>query len=173
MTEYPHNPATDLKLERVVDVPVELVWKAWTTPDLIQQWFCPRPWGVSECVLELRPGGRFFTMIRSPENEAFPNEACVLEVVEGRRLVWTDALHAAFRPAPKGSTHSSEIDFHFTVVVTLAPEGNGTRYTSQLLHGEAASREKHVELGFEMGWRAALDQLDEMLQQGDLSSQKR
>jgi uncharacterized protein YndB with AHSA1/START domain len=167
LTEYPHDPATDLKLERVVDVPVELVWKAWTTPDLIKLWFCPKPWSVSDCVLELRPGGRFFTMIRNPENEPFPNESCVLEVVEGRRLVWTDALHAAFRPAPKGSTHSPEINFNFTAVVTMAPEGKGTRYTSQILHGEAASKEKHVALGFEMGWRAALDQLDGMLKKGD------
>jgi uncharacterized protein YndB with AHSA1/START domain len=166
MTEYPHNPATDLKFERVVDVPVELVWKAWTTPELIMQWFCPKPWGVSECVLELRPGGRFFTLICSPENKTFPNEACVLEVVEGRRIVWTDALHAAFRPAPKASDHPSEVEIHYTTVVTMAAEGIGTRYSSQILHAEAASKEKHVALGFEMGLRAALDQLDEILKKG-------
>jgi uncharacterized protein YndB with AHSA1/START domain len=162
LTEYPYNPVTDLKLERVVDVPVELVWKAWTTPDLIKQWFCPRPWGVSECVLELRPGGRFFTMIRSPENQGFPNEGCVLEVVEQKRLVWTDSLHAGFRPAAKASDHPSE-EINFTAVVTLAAEGKGTRYTSQILHANAALKQKHLELGFEMGWSAALDQLVELL----------
>jgi uncharacterized protein YndB with AHSA1/START domain len=162
MIEYPHDPATDLKLERVVDVPVELVWKAWTTPELIMQWFCPRPWGVSECVLELEPGGRFFTMIRSPENHPFPNESCVLEVVERRRLVWTDALHAGFRPAPKAADHPSE-EIHFTAIVTLEPEGKGTRYTSRILHANAAARDRHVALGFEAGWSAALEQLVELL----------
>ncbi len=102
MTEYAYDPATDLKIERVVDVPVPLVWKAWTTPDLVKQWFCPRPWGISDSVLELRPGGRFFTMVRSPDNEAFPNESCVLEVVEGRRIVWTDALHAGLEHLRRG-----------------------------------------------------------------------
>ncbi|MET0282754.1 MAG: SRPBCC family protein [Steroidobacteraceae bacterium] len=166
MKDHPHDPATDLRLERVVDVPVELVWKAWTTPELIVQWFCPRPWGVSECVLDLQPGGRFFTLIRSPENDAYPNESCVLEVIEGRRLVWTDSLHAGFRPAPRALEHPAGVEINYTVVVSLLPEGKGTRYISQILHANAAARDEHVGQGFEAGWGAALDQLAELLHTG-------
>ncbi len=43
------NPELDLKLERVIDLPVEIIWKAWTNPEIIKKWFCPRPWTVIEC----------------------------------------------------------------------------------------------------------------------------
>ena len=53
------DPKLDLVLEREIDVPVDLVWKAWTTPSHLRQWFCPKPWTVSDCTIDLRPGGAF------------------------------------------------------------------------------------------------------------------
>ena len=54
---YKPNPKLDLILERVVDVPRELVWKAWTTPEYLIKWFTPEPWKTVDCELDLRPGG--------------------------------------------------------------------------------------------------------------------
>ena len=42
--QYQPNPQLDLTFERVIDVPRELVWQAWTTPKLLMPWFCPLPW---------------------------------------------------------------------------------------------------------------------------------
>ncbi len=50
------NPKLDLVLERVVDVPPHLVWEAWTKPEHVKHWFCPKPWSVTECEIDLRPG---------------------------------------------------------------------------------------------------------------------
>src|SRR6201992_4289323 len=50
-----HDPKLDLIMEREVDVPVSLVWKVWTTPEHLKQWFCPRPWSVTHCEIDLRP----------------------------------------------------------------------------------------------------------------------
>lgn len=63
------NPALDLILDRTIDVPVELVWKAWTEPEHLMPWFCPVPWKTIECEIDLRPGGRFMTVMQSPEGE--------------------------------------------------------------------------------------------------------
>ena len=52
------DPTRDLVLERTVDVPPAQVWAAWTDPELLKVWFCPAPWRVSECAIDLRPGGR-------------------------------------------------------------------------------------------------------------------
>src|SRR5690242_2821697 len=93
------NPSLDLVLERVVDVPRELVWSAWTTPEHIKKWFTPAPWTTIACEIDLRPGGAFRTTMRSPEGEEFPNVGCYLEVVPNERLVWTNALGPGFRPA--------------------------------------------------------------------------
>ena len=155
------NPECDLVLERVVDVSPDLVWDAYTRPELLKQWFCPRPWTVTACEIDLRPGGRFSATMQSPEGESFPNEACYLEVIPKRRLVWTDALHPDFRPASAAVTGADGL--LFTAVITLEPEGKGTRYIAHAMHANAAARQKHDEMGFNGGWSTALDQLVELM----------
>ena len=49
----------DLVLERTIDAPIDLVWAAYTNPEHLKRWFAPRPYEVTECELDLRPGGIF------------------------------------------------------------------------------------------------------------------
>lgn len=146
------NPKLDLVLERVVDVPPGLVWEAWTRPEHLKVWFCPRPWGVSHCEIDLRPGGKFITTMRSPEGKEFPNAGCFLEVVPQQRLVFTDTLLPGFRPAPEP---------FFTAIVEIEPAGTGTRYVATAMHRDEESLKKHEEMGFHQGWGTALDQMVE------------
>ncbi|HVY55877.1 MAG TPA: SRPBCC domain-containing protein, partial [Thermodesulfobacteriota bacterium] len=48
-TKYDHDPRLDLVIERIIDVPRELVWKAWTTPEHLMKWFTPAPWMTVAC----------------------------------------------------------------------------------------------------------------------------
>jgi uncharacterized protein YndB with AHSA1/START domain len=148
-----HDPELDLVLERVINVPPELVWQAWTRPEHVKRWFAPAPWSVSECEIDLRPGGAFRTVMRSPEGEAHPGVGCFLEIVENRRLVFTDALEPGYRPAKEP---------FFTAVVTMEAAGAGTRYVARAIHRDAEGRDKHEAMGFHQGWSAALDQLVEL-----------
>ena len=149
------DPKTDLVLERVVDVPPDLVWKAWTTPEHLKKWFTPAPWKTVDCEIDLRPGGIFRTVMESPEGEQFPNVGCYLEVVPNAKLVWTGALLPGYRPA----NLSADVPFVFTAVISLEPHGAGTKYTATALHSTAEGRAKHEAMGFHRGWGAALDQL--------------
>ena len=154
MTERPEiNPKLDLVLERVVDVRPELVWKAWTQPEHLKKWFTPAPWQTVDCEIDLRPGGIFRTTMRSPEGEEFPSSGCYLEVVENRKLVFTDALGPGFRPKSEA---------FMTAVILLEPEGTGTRYTAIAMHADSDGKTKHEEMGFFNGWSTALDQLVEL-----------
>jgi uncharacterized protein YndB with AHSA1/START domain len=150
------DPKLDLVLERVIDVPRHLVWEAWTKPEHIKEWFCPKPWGVSDCEIDLRPGGIFRTTMRSPDGKEFPNVGCYLEVVPLERLVFTSVLLPGYRPAPPG-------DLPFTAIITLVTHGTGTRYVATALHQDAAGRDKHKTMGFHEGWGKALDQLVELV----------
>lgn len=153
------DPRLDLILERVVDVPPELVWKAWTEPEHVKRWLTPRPWSTVDCEIDLRPGGIFRFVMRSPEGEEFPHVTCYLEVVENRRLTWTDALLPGFRP----SNLTGEVP-QFTAVITMEPHGNGgTKYTAVAMHRDEAGRNAHEKMGFHEGWSAALDQLVEAM----------
>lgn len=161
---YPIDPRLDLVLERVVDVPRELVWKAWTEPEHLKKWFTPAPWKTVECEIDLRPGGIFRTVMRSPEGEDMDGGAgCYLEVVENERLVWTSALGPGFRPTPPSPAKSGDGDdcreLVFTAVILMEPHGGGTKYTAIALHPDEASRRSHEQLGFHEGWGTALEQL--------------
>jgi uncharacterized protein YndB with AHSA1/START domain len=151
------DPKRDLVLERTVDVSPELVWMAWTQPEHLKKWFTPAPWTTVDCEIDLRPGGVFRTVMRSPEGQDFPNLGCYLEIVPQRKLVWTDALDAGFRP----SRQEPHLPFRFTASVLLEPHGNGTKYTAIVMHQDEASRETHDAMGFQAGWGQALEQLVE------------
>ena len=157
---YPHPsplPDTDLVLARELEVPASLLWRAWTEPEHLVRWFTPRPWKTVSARIELRPGGAFEFEMESPEGERFPHRACYLEIVEGRRLVWTDALHAGFRPAASGG-----LPFRFTAAIDLEPVGpRRVRYRATAMHASAADRDEHAKLGFHEGWGTVLEQLVE------------
>jgi len=152
-----HDPNLDLVLERVVDVAPELVWKAWTEPEHLKQWFCPRPWTTPVCEVDLRPGGTFRTVLRGPNGEEYEHSGCYLEVVPNRRLVWTSALLPGWRPAGA----SGEVP-HFNAIIAIEPHPRGTRYTATAMHADERGRRSHEEMGFHEGWGKALDQLVEL-----------
>ncbi len=110
-----------------------------------------------DCEIDLRPGGVFRTVMRSPEGQDFPNLGCYLEIVPLQKLVWTDALEAGYRP----SREDPKPSFRFTASVLLEPHGNGTKYTAIAMHQNQESRDKHEAMGFQSGWGKALDQLVE------------
>lgn len=157
------NPELDLSFERVVDVPRELVWKAWTEPEHLIKWFTPAPWTTTKCDIDLRPGGIFRSVMRSPEGQEFDNLGCYLEVVPNERLMWTNALEPGFRPAGPPAEATAECHrLLFTAVLLLEPHGSGTRYTAIAMHGEPSAKQQHEAMGFKEGWGAALDQLVEL-----------
>ena len=67
------TPEHELVLERTFDAPPEKVFKAWTTPELLKQWFVPKPWTIVEVQQDLRPGGLSLVVMRSPEGQEFKN----------------------------------------------------------------------------------------------------
>jgi uncharacterized protein YndB with AHSA1/START domain len=158
----PHtfDPRFDLVLERVVDVPRALVWRAWTQPEHLKKWFTPAPWRTIDCEIDLRPGGIFRTVMCSPEGQEFPNLGCYLEVVESERLVWTNVLLPGYRPMDFSTVDASDCAaIPFTAVITLQTQGSGTRYTAMAIHGHEAACKRHEEMGFHDGWGKALEQL--------------
>jgi uncharacterized protein YndB with AHSA1/START domain len=155
---------TDLILERTLDAPIELVWEAYTNPEHIKQWFAPKPYEITECELDLHPGGIFRIRMVGPDgfDTGHGVPGCVLEVVDREKLTWTSALGPGYRPNLSGEGCES---FPFTAVVTFADAGNGkTAYRAVALHKDVADREKHEQMGFNEGWGTVAGQLEEFAQ---------
>ncbi len=141
----------ELTLQRTFEVARDRLWRCWTEPALLKQWFCPKPWFVSEARMDLRPGGEFFTLMNGPEGEQFGEPGVFLEVVPGRRLVFTDALRPGWRPASRA---------FMVAEVSFDDAGAGrTLYTATARHWTAEARQEHEAMGFHEGWGKAADQL--------------
>lgn len=150
------SPSTDreLVLTRIIDAPPEKVFKAWTDPELLKQWFAPLPYTIPVAETDVRPGGSSFIVMRGPDGKDLPIKGVYLEVVENERLVFTDAYTKAWEPSEKP---------FMTVILTFENEGGGTRYTARVRHWTVADREAHEEMGFHEGWGQCADQLAELV----------
>jgi uncharacterized protein YndB with AHSA1/START domain len=140
----------ELVLTRLIAAPRRNLYRAWTEPELLKQWFTPPPYRTIKAELDLRPGGSSLIVMQGPDGTEFPNRGIYLEVVENERLVFTDAYISAWEPSEKP---------FMTGIVTFADEAGGTRYTARALHWSAADREAHEKMGFHEGWGIAADQL--------------
>lgn len=140
-----------LTLERMLDAPAAKLWRCWTDPALMTEWFCPKPWRVSKAEVDLRVGGVFNTVMNGPGGEVIDNKGQLLVVEANRRLVFTDAFVGDFIPSGKAFM-VGEVEF--------ADVGGKTRYTARARHWSAADTQAHAAMGFEPGWGACADQLE-------------
>ena len=153
---------TDLVLERTLDAPLDLVWKAYTDPDLMKQWWAPRPYQTPEVDIDWRPGGTFHFVMTGPDDFREDSAGCVLEYVPKQRVAWTSALGPGFRPNDLSQKDGCEA-FAFTAIVTFADAGDGrTAYKAVALHKNRADRDTHEKMGFDEGWGTCAAQLEEV-----------
>lgn len=151
MTDHP-APAHVLEIKRTLAAPRAAVWRCWTDPALYPLWFCPKPWGVKEATLDLRPGGASCVVMQGPNGEEVPNLGVYLAVQPLERLVFTDAFSSAWVPAGK--------PFMVGEILLADAPGGGTLYTARAMHWSAEALQQHEAMGFHTGWGIAADQLE-------------
>ena len=144
----------DLVISRLVRAPRATLWRAWTDPQLLKQWWCPRPWTTDVRAFDLRPGGGFHTFMQGPDGGTSDNPGCFLDIVPQSRLVFTSMLTADWRPGTPW--------LPFTATITMADEGAGTRYIATVMYPDKATGDKHNDMGFHAGWNMCIDQLDDL-----------
>ena len=140
----------DLILTRIIDASREKVFRAWTEPSLLKQWFAPAPFTTPTVETDVKPGGTSLIVMKGPDGKEFPNRGVYLEVVKNERLVFTDAFSKAWDPSDKP---------FMTVVLTFEDLGGKTQYTARVRHWSVADRETHEKMGFHQGWPMCTEQL--------------
>ena len=145
----------ELVLTRLMDVSKEKLYRCWTDPALLKQWFSPKPWTVSVAEVDVRAGGSSLIVMRSPEGQEFPNPGQYLEVVPNRKIVFTDAFTGGWVPKDGAPFFVGE--------VTFEDAGNGkTRYRATARHWTAEAKAQHEQMGFVPGWTMCARQLEEL-----------
>lgn len=149
--------STDLSFTRDFGATPDKIWRCWTEPELLRQWFAPKPVETIEAEIDPRAGGFFRTVMRIPGHGDQAGEGCILLADPARRLVWTNALLADFVPAPPDD---GPMSFLFTVDIRLSGQNGGCRYDVRVSHRNAEDRKIHEDMGFQDGWGAAATQLE-------------
>ena len=163
MTATAIDPALDLTIERVIRAPRQAIWRAWTEPALLEQWWIPAPAQARIDRLEIQPGGAFVTSMSEDGQSFGPHTDSIFLVVEDeRRLVFTNAIDSSWRPAwPEPVSMTAEI--------VLDDHPDGTHYRAVVRHGDPAHRDRHEELGFYDGWGSVTDALATLVESGAAS----
>jgi len=136
-------------LTRVIDAPRELVFKAWTDPKHVAQWWGPRGFSNPVCELDLRPGGAIRIHMRGPDGTVYPMTGVYQEIVEPERLVFTSAaLDEKGHPM-----------FEVLTTVTFAEQGGKTKQTMRARVIKITPQAAPYIAGMEQGWTQSLERL--------------
>ena len=145
-------PADDqILITRVFDAPKHLVYRAWTTPELVRRWWSGRRGEMKVAEIDLRVGGtwRYVMVAHGGHEVAFHGE--YREIVPDERLVWTEV----YEGAPEGEP---------ALVTATFAEADGATTLSLLTEVESkAVRDMIAESGMEIGVQEQMEILDEIL----------
>ena len=145
-------------ITRVFDAPRELVWKAWTDPKYMMQWWGPKGFTAPVCKMDFRVGGKFLCCMRSPDGQEFWNAGEYHEIVPHEKIVssmyFSDSAGNKVEPAHYGIDHQAIEDARD--VLLLEDFGNGqTKLT--FIGNETA--EEATKSGQAEGWNQILEKI--------------
>ena len=143
-----------LVIERIFDAPRELVWKAWTDPKHVAQWWGPHGFTNPVCELDVRPGGAILIHMRGPDGVVYPAKGVFHEIVEPERLVFTDSAFEDEEGNPQLEVLNT---------VTFAEHEGKTKLTLQAVVVKSTPDVEEALAGMEEGWSQSLDKLAEHL----------
>lgn len=153
-------PVIELKIERTLKAPRDKIWRCWTEPKLLNQWFCPKPWRAEIVAQDLRPGGGQHAVFHGPDGERHEFGGVYLEITPNERLVTTNAFAEGWVPVNHPHPGFPEVTF---VELADAP-GGGTFYRWGARHWSEDHKQQHEAMGFYEGWNICADQLDALAQ---------
>jgi uncharacterized protein YndB with AHSA1/START domain len=139
-----------IKITRQFDAPRRLVYRAWTTPDLVRRWWTADRGEMTVADIDLRVGGtwRYAMVMPNGLEVAFHGE--YREIVTGERIVSTEV----FEGAPEAEALTT---------VTFDEREGGTTVTILVDHQRREYRDRHIQAGMEDGLQDALDLLEQVI----------
>src|SRR6201994_3795584 len=158
MTIAPVNGTERMTVTRVFDAPRELVWKAWTDPKYVMQWWGPKGCTAPVCKMDFRVGGKFLICMRTPDGQEGWNGGEYHEIVPYEKIVssmyFADAEGNRIDPAELGLEHEAiEGAYDVTIFEDL---GNGQ---TRLTHIGNEPMESAKNSGQLEGWNETLDKV--------------
>jgi uncharacterized protein YndB with AHSA1/START domain len=158
MTKNAGNEPERMVITRVFDAPRELVWKAWTDPKYVMQWWGPKGFTAPVCKIDFRVGGKFLFCMRTPDGQEGWNGGEYHEIVPHEKIVFSmyfaDAKGNRIELEQDGVGHQAVDDVHD--VVLFEDIGNGQ---TKLTYIGNETMQNAIETGQLEGWKQTLDKV--------------
>jgi uncharacterized protein YndB with AHSA1/START domain len=145
-----------INVKREFAANLEHVWEAWTKPEILNQWWAPKPYHIETKSLELRDGGMWLYAMVSPEGEKQWCKAEYNTVSANKSLSWLDAF------CDENGIENTEKPRSFWTI-NFSEQNGITTVNVALRHDNREDVEKMTEMGFKEGFSMALENLDEVL----------
>ncbi len=145
-----------IHITREFNANLELVWQAWTTPELLDQWWGPQPWKAETKTMDFREGGYWLYAMVSPEGEKHWSKANFISIVKEKSFSSKGGFsdeNGTINPAfPQNLWENNFI-----------PKDNKVQVDMLLTYDTLADLEKEIAMGFKDGMTIDFQQLDELL----------
>jgi uncharacterized protein YndB with AHSA1/START domain len=145
-----------ITIKREFDAPVDLVWRAWTESELLDQWWAPKPWVAKTKSLKFKDGGSWLYAMMGPDGT---NVWCIVEFTGVNQ---SKGFQATSSFCDENGNKNSEFPTMYWKNVFKAI-GTETLVEVEISFTKEADMEKIIAMGFEAGFTAALANLDELL----------
>lgn len=142
-------------VKREFKAPVEEVWKAWTTSELLDQWWAPKPWKARTKSMDFNEGGTWFYTMVGPDGEQHHARADYKSIVPNKSYTAADSF----------CDEEGNIDTEAPSMMwycTFEKSNNGTLVKVEISFQDEEDIDTIIEMGFKEGFTAALENLDEM-----------
>ncbi|HZW03626.1 MAG TPA: SRPBCC domain-containing protein [Anaerolineaceae bacterium] len=146
--------ARQVTINRMFDAPREVVFRAWTDPKLLAQWWGPQTFTNPLVELDARPGGRMLIHMRAPDGTIYPAEGEFHEVIAPERLVFTSTAFDDADGRPQLVVENT---------VTFDDLGEKTLATLNAVVVKATLAVEEPLSGMEAGWRESWDKLTRLI----------
>jgi len=156
------NPVVDdreIVITRIFNAQRELVFKVWTEPKHIEQWWGPKGFTTRVEAMDLSVGGAWRYVMCGSDGTEYPVSGVFREIVPNQRIVTSDEFDPDFEQVMKIDLPKGPI----VVTAIFEDSGNNTRLTLRIMHATVEDRRRHEEMGVVGGWKSSFDCFDEYL----------
>lgn len=150
----PDDVPTELHLRRFFDAPRDLVFAAWTRPEMLAEWWAPTGFTVPRCEFEGKGGGKIYLEMRAPDGTVYPMSGRVVEFYAPYRF------HFTATPLDQ----NGNAIFETWNSVFLEEKNGGTEVTLDVHVRSMTDTAPMFLRGMKQGWTQSLEKLDQFLQ---------
>ncbi|MEN6384694.1 MAG: SRPBCC domain-containing protein [Phycisphaerales bacterium] len=150
----------EMTITRIFNAPVDIVWRAWSKPEIIQKWWGPKNFTAPHYIMDFRVGGKYLSCMRSPEGVDYWSTGVYKEIEPLKRIVCTDSFSNNEGKIISAALYGMNPDFPPEMQINLEFEDLNGKTKMTLVHEGLPESEQQM---CSQGWNESFDKLDELL----------